>query len=82
MFAVISNEELEELNQFMIKQLKNRYSDPVKNRRFVIGVDKPRMRLYDVEQSAQDDIADEDNGPAFDNSKTGERMKAVFEDFK
>ncbi|HIK66509.1 MAG TPA: DNA primase [Flavobacteriales bacterium] len=57
MFALISSEELEELDQFMVKQLKNRYSSPSDDRKFVIGVDKTRMKLYDVEQSAQDDIA-------------------------
>jgi len=56
MFALISSEELEELDQFMVKQLKNRYSSPSDDRKFVIGVDKTRMKLYDVEQSAQDDI--------------------------
>ena len=53
MFALISNEELEELNQIKVKQLKNRYNDPAVNRAFIIGVDRSRMRLYDVEQSAQ-----------------------------
>jgi len=68
MFALISTEELEELNQIMVKQLKNRYSDPNSNKRFVIGVDKSKMRLYDVDQSAQEDILD---GPVFDNSQFG-----------
>ena len=58
MFALISNEELEGLGQIMVKQLKNRYNDPTSNKRFVIGVDRARMRLYDVEASAQDLIAD------------------------
>jgi archaellum biogenesis ATPase FlaH len=80
MFAIISNEELDAFNQFMVKQLKNRYSDPVYNRRFVIGVDKPKMRLYDVEQKAQEDI--QDDTPVMDNSATGERMKDLFKDFK
>ncbi len=53
MFALISNEELEELNQIKVKQLKNRYNDPAVNRAFIIGVDRSKMRLYDVEQSAQ-----------------------------
>ncbi len=58
MFALISNEELESLGQIMVKQLKNRYNDPTTNKRFVIGVDRARMRLYDVEASAQTLIAD------------------------
>lgn len=58
MFALISNEELEGLGQIMVKQLKNRYNDPTINKRFVIGVDRARMRLYDVEASAQNLIAD------------------------
>ena len=58
MFALISTEELEEMNQIMVKQLKNRYNDPTINKRFAIGIDRAKMRLYDVEQSAQSDIAD------------------------
>ena len=53
----------------MVKQLKNRYSDPSFNKRFVLGIDKSKMRLYDVEQSAQEDILD---GPVMDNTKFGE----------
>ena len=58
MFALISTEELEQLNQIMVKQLKNRYGDPNHFKRFVIGIDRAKMRLYDAEQSAQIDIAD------------------------
>jgi replicative DNA helicase len=58
MFALISSDELEELGQLMVKQLKNRYADPTYLKRFTIGVDRSKMRLYDVENSAQDDIAD------------------------
>ena len=58
MFALISTEELEGLGQIMVKQLKNRYNDPTVNKRFVIGIDRAKMRLYDVEQSAQNDILD------------------------
>ena len=58
MFALISNEELDGLGQIQVKQLKNRYNDPNYYKRFNVGIDRPRMRLYDVEQSAQDDIAD------------------------
>ena len=58
MFALVTNEDLEALNQILVKQLKNRYSDPSYFKRFVVGIDKPKMRLYDTEQSAQDDILD------------------------
>ena len=58
MFAIISTEELEELNQVMVKQLKNRYNDPTVNKRFVVGIDRARMRLYDAEESAQHDVMD------------------------
>ena len=58
MFALISTEELEEINQIMVKQLKNRYNDPTINKRFVVGIDRAKMRLYDVEQSAQNGITD------------------------
>ena len=58
MIALIVTEELEKLNQIMVKQLKNRYNDPAINKRFVIGVDRSRMKLYDCEQNAQNDIQD------------------------
>lgn len=58
MFALITSEELEALNQIMVKQLKNRYSDPTTHKRFAVGIDKSKMRLYDVEQAAQDGIID------------------------
>ena len=58
MFALISSEELEELGQLMVKQLKNRYNDPTYYKRFTIGVDRSKMKLYDVEQSGQDGLAD------------------------
>ena len=61
MFALISTEELEELGQIMVKQLKNRYNDPTINKRFVVGIDRAKMRLYDCEQKAQDDILDSGN---------------------
>jgi hypothetical protein len=70
MFALITSEELEELGQIMVKQLKNRYSDPGVNRRFVIGVDRSRMRLFDAEDSAQKDIMD---GPVMEKSRFVER---------
>ena len=58
MFALISTEELEGLNQMLVKQLKNRYNDPTLNKRFVIGVDRAKMKLYDVSQKAQEDLVD------------------------
>ena len=58
MFALVTNEELEGLNQILIKQLKNRYSDPNYYKRFVVGIDRAKMRLYDAEQSAQNEIID------------------------
>jgi replicative DNA helicase len=58
MFALVTNEDLEALNQILVKQLKNRYSDPSYFKRFVVGIDKTKMRLYDTEQSAQTDILD------------------------
>ena len=79
MFALISTEELADLNQIMVKQLKNRYSDPTTNKRFVIGVDRAKMRLYDAEESAQTNISDsgqEDDAPIFDKSDFGKRMKS------
>lgn len=69
MLALIATEELDELGQIMVKQLKNRFGDPNINKRFVIGVDRAKMRLYNVEQSAQEEILD---GPVFDGSKFGE----------
>ena len=68
MMAMISTEDLESLDQIMIKQLKNRYNDPTTNKRFVVGIDRSKMRLYDVEQSAQEDILD---GPIMDSTNFG-----------
>jgi len=82
MFAIISTEELEELGQLLVKQLKNRYNDPTKYRRFVIGVDRSRMKLYDVEESAQSDIMS-DMIPDKPINKFGEREQPdSFTDFK
>ena len=75
MFGLISNEELQGYNQIMVQQLKNRYGDPGVNRRFVLGVDRSKMRLYDVEQSAQEDILDGPKKSVFDNSKFGDEDK-------
>lgn len=82
MFALISTEELEELGQIMVKQLKNRYNDPTKYKRFVIGVDRSRMKLYDVEESAQSDIMSDmaqDTGPI---NTFGDRDSKDFTEFK
>lgn len=67
MFALISTEELEQLNQLMVKQLKNRYNDPTINKRFVIGIDRAKMKLYDLEQSAQKGLSD--SGIKLDDKK-------------
>ena len=73
MFALISTEDLESLNQIMVKQLKNRYNDPGTNKRFVVGIDRARMKLYECEQEAVDDIIDsgQDEGAAFDKTTFG-----------
>ena len=71
MFALITSEELASLGQIMVKQLKNRYNDPDYYKRFVIGVDKTKMRLYDTEQEAQRDILD---GPVMDHTEIGHRI--------
>jgi replicative DNA helicase len=74
MIALVSTEELQELNQMMVKQLKNRYSDPAVHRRFVIGVDRTKMRLYDVDEDAQNGIMNDDVA-VMDKSHFGERQK-------
>jgi replicative DNA helicase len=61
MFALISTEDLENMGQIMVKQLKNRYNDPTMNKRFIIGIDRAKMRLYDCDQSAQDNLIDSGN---------------------
>jgi replicative DNA helicase len=84
MFALISNDELANNNQILIKQLKNRYNDVGSNQRFVVGVDRSKMRLFDVDQNDSPLNKEEDNGPAFDNSASGQRLKSEnrFGDFK
>jgi hypothetical protein len=62
MFALISTEDLEATGQIMVKQLKNRYNDPTMNKRFIIGIDRAKMRLYDCDQSEQDNILDSGQG--------------------
>jgi replicative DNA helicase len=80
MFALISSEELEELGQIMVKQLKNRYNDPGYYKRFTVGVDRSKMKLYDIEQSAQLGIADAGNQVGAHNKIKHE--KKSFEGFK
>ena len=80
MFALISTEDLEGLNQLMVKQLKNRYNDPTIFKRFVIGVDRAKMRLYDCEQKAQEDIVD--NGQEDEYNKDEKVSKKTFAEFK
>ena len=77
MFALISTEELEDLNQICIKQLKNRYNDPTINKRFVIGVDRAKMKLYDVELKAQEEIVDngQETEPVFDKTNFSNKTK-------
>ena len=80
MFALISTEELEALNQIMVKQLKNRYNDPTIFKRFVVGVDRAKMRLYDCEQKAQDDIIDNNTEEEYNVDK--KTPKKSFAEFK
>ena len=79
MFALITSDELEELDQMVVKQLKNRYNDPTIFKRFVIGVDRSRMKFYDVEQEAQEELVDSvdinEDTPVMDRNKK-------FSDFK
>ena len=81
MFAIISTEELESMGQLAVKQLKNRYNDPTYKKRFVIGVDRSKMRLYDVNESEQTLI---DDTPVFDKTATGKAIidEKAFEGFK
>jgi archaellum biogenesis ATPase FlaH len=86
MFALMTSEELDALGQIMVKQLKNRYADPNYYKRFVVGIDRSKMRLYNVEMSAQENISDAgtDDGPVFDKSDFGKRLRSdkSFEGFK
>jgi len=75
MFALITSEELDRMGQLMVKQLKNRYNDPTSYRRFVVGVDRSKMRLYDIEETQQTLT---DDTPVFDKTPTGKK----FEGFK
>jgi len=80
MFALISTDDLEGLGQILVKQLKNRYNDPTIHKRFVVGIDRAKMRLYDCEQSAQDDILD--NGKEEEYTYEEQKTKKSFDGFK
>jgi len=80
MFALISTEDLEGLGQILVKQLKNRYNDPTIHKRFVVGIDRAKMRLYDCEQSAQQDILDNGKDEEYDYEE--KKPKKTFEGFK
>ena len=80
MFALISTEDLEGLNQIMVKQLKNRYNDPTIFKRFVVGIDRAKMRLYDCEQKAQEDIVD--SGQETDYTNEERKPRKSFDGFK
>ena len=80
MFALISTDELEELGQIMVKQLKNRYNDPTIHKRFIVGIDRAKMRLYDCEQSAQEDVLDKGKDEEYTCEE--QKPKKSFEGFK
>ena len=81
MFALISTEELEEVNQIMIKQLKNRYNDINMNKRFVIGIDRSKMKLFDCDQSAQEGIVDSGQEEEYNNDES-KKIKNKFATLK
>ena len=78
MFALISTEELEGLNQIMVKQLKNRYNDPTIFKRFIVGIDRAKMRLYDCEQKAQEDVLDSGSKEEYNEEKVPKKTFAEF----
>ena len=84
MFALISTDELEGLGQIMVKQLKNRYNDPTVNKRFIVGIDRAKMRLYDCEQSAQEDVLNNGGEYEFDDGDSDKKQnrKEKFGTFK
>lgn len=78
MFALVSNEELEKLGQIMVKQLKNRYNDPNMHKRFVVGIDRSRMTLFDVDEQQQNlTVEPEDDVPVFDKTPSGDKLKNI-----
>jgi hypothetical protein len=82
MFALLSSEELEELGQIMVKQLKNRYNDPTYYKRFTVGIDRSKMKLFDIEQSAQTGLADAGHDKPLNTFGNRETVKKKFEGFK
>ncbi len=81
MFALISNDELDQMGQIMVKQLKNRYNDPTTYRKFVVGIDRAKMRLYDVEQSSQNDILDSEPTVKYNSEESHFKPTKSFADF-
>ena len=78
MFALISTEELEGLSQIMVKQLKNRYNDPTIHKRFIVGIDRAKMRIYDCEQKAQEDVLDSGTNDEYNEEKIPKKSFAEF----
>ena len=78
MFALISTEELEGLSQIMVKQLKNRYNDPTIHKRFIVGIDRAKMRIYDCEQKAQEDVLDSGTNEEYNEEKIPKKSFAEF----
>ena len=81
MFALISNDELDQMGQIMVKQLKNRYNDPTTHRKFVVGIDRAKMRLFDVEQSSQNDILDSEPTTKYNSEESSFKPTKSFADF-
>ena len=82
MFALITSDELEDLDQLVVKQLKNRYNDPTIFKRFVIGIDRSRMKLYDCEQEAQEELIDSAENDYDDSIPVADRGRDRYTDFK
>jgi hypothetical protein len=82
MFALISTEEMEALNQLMVKQLKNRYNDPTSNRKFVIGIDRAKMKLYDVEARAQQNLSQSGQDDNDDYNIVNRKLNRDFSSIK
>ena len=80
MLGLSKNEELEQMGQILVKQLKNRYNDPGVHNKFVLGVDRSKMRLFDVEQSSQPELVDTNPAPDISSSPKFEKKKS-FADF-
>ena len=80
MFALISTEDTEKLGNILVKQLKNRYNDPTINKKFFVGIDRAKMRLYDCEQSVQDDLVDSGQEEEYNNEEQS-KFKSKFANF-